>query len=115
MLARRADIVGAVAHGESGFGGDEKAVAFTGDSFAEDFFGEAAGVDVCGVEEVDAGFEADVNEARGFGDVTGAPGFEKFVAAAERAGAETENGNLQAGMAELSEFHGSWMRARQGR
>ena len=39
-------------------------------------------------------------------NVAGAPGFEEFVAAAERAGAETENGNLETGMAELSEFHG---------
>ena len=105
VLARRAEIVGAVAHGESGFRGDKNAVAFAGDSFAEDLFGEAAGVNVGGVEEIDAGFEANVDEARGFGDVAGAPGFEKFVAAAEGAGAETENGNLQAGMAELSEFH----------
>jgi hypothetical protein len=37
---------------------------------------------------------------------TGAPGFEEFVAAAERARAETQNGNLETGMAELSEFHG---------
>ena len=109
MMARGAEIVGAVAHRESGFRGDEDAVALAGDGFAEDFFGEAAGVDIGGVEEIDAGFEADVDEARGFGDVAGAPGFEEFVAAAERAGTETENGNLQAGMAELSEFHGVWM------
>src|SRR5580704_4056292 len=105
MLARGAEVVRAVAHRESGFGGDENAVAFAADGFAEDFFGEAAGVDIGSVEEIDAGFEANVDESRSFGDVAGTPGFEKFVAAAKGAGAETENGNLQAGMAELSEFH----------
>jgi hypothetical protein len=106
VIARGAEVVGAVAHGEGGFGGNEDAIAFAGDGFAEDFFGKATGVDVGGVEKIDAGFEADVDEARSFRDVTAAPGFEEFVAAAEGAGAETENGNLQAGMAELSIFHG---------
>jgi hypothetical protein len=105
VIARRADIVGTVAHGEGGFRGDENAVAFAGDGFAKDFFGEAARINVGSVEEVGARVEADVYKARGFGNVAGAPGFEEFVAAAECAGAKTENGNLQAGMAELSEFH----------
>ena len=105
VIARGAGVVGAVAHGEGGFARDEHAIAFTGDGFAKDFFGESAGVDVGGVEEIDAGVEADVDKARSFGNVAGAPGFEKFRAAAEGPGAETENGNLQAGMAELSEFH----------
>ena len=76
------------------------------DGFAEDVFGEAVGVDVGGVEEVDAGFDADVDEAGGFCDVGGAPGFEEFVAAAEGAGAEAEDGDFEAGVAELSVFHG---------
>jgi hypothetical protein len=105
VIARRADIVGTVAHCESSFRGDENAVAFAGDGFAEDFFREAARINVGGVEEIDARVETDIDEARGFGNVAGAPGFEEFVAATERAGAQTKNGNLQAGMAELSEFH----------
>ena len=67
------------------------------------------GIDVGGVEDIDAGVEADVDEARGFGDVGVAPGLEEFVAAAERAGAEAENGDLQTRIAELSVFHGEWM------
>ena len=77
---------------------------------AEDFLGEAFGVDVGGVKEIDARVEADVDQASGFGNVAGAPGFEEFGAAPERAGAETENGNLEAGMAKLSELHAGWMR-----
>ena len=106
MMTGGAEVVRAVAHGEGGFRGNEDAITFVGDGFAKDFFGEAAGIDVSGVKEIDSGVEADVDEARGFRNVAGAPGFEEFVAAAERAGAETQNGNLETGMAELSEFHG---------
>lgn len=48
MVTRGADVVGAVAHGERGFCGDENAIALAGDGLAEDFFGEAFGVDVSG-------------------------------------------------------------------
>ena len=98
--------MGPLPDGEGGFGGDEQAIAFAGDGFAEDFFGDAVGINVGGVEEIDAGVEADVDEAGGFGDVAAAPGFEEFVGAAEGAGAEGENGDLKSGVAELSEFHG---------
>jgi hypothetical protein len=105
-MAREAEIVGTVAHGEGGLRGNKETVAFAGDGFAEDFFGEAAGIDVGGVKEINARVKADVDEARGFGDIGAAPGFEEFVATAESAGPETENGDLEPGMAELSEFHG---------
>jgi|SRR5580704_22928 hypothetical protein len=65
MMARGAEVVRAVAYAEGGFRGNENAIAFAGDGFAEDFFGEALGIDVGGVEEVDAGVEADVDKARG--------------------------------------------------
>src|SRR5580700_432013 len=106
VMARGAEIVGAVAHGERGFRGDEHAIALAGDGFAEDFLGRAARVDVGGVKKIDAGFKTYVNKASGFGDVAAAPGFEEFGGAAKGASTETKNGNLKAGMAKLSEFHG---------
>jgi hypothetical protein len=106
VMARGADIVGAFPHGEGSFGRDQHAAAFASDGLAEDFFGQTIRVYVGGVKEIDVGVEADVDEARSFGDVTGAPGFEEFGAAAKRAGTEAEDGNLKTGMAELSEFHG---------
>jgi hypothetical protein len=106
-MARGAEIVGAIAHGERGFRGDEHAVALAGDGFTENFLGRAARVDVGGVKKIDAGFEAHVHKASGFGDVAAAPGFEEFGGATEGAGAEAENRNLEAGMAKLSEFHGA--------
>ena len=39
------------------------------DGLAEDFFREAVGVDVGGVEEIDAGLHADINELARFLDV----------------------------------------------
>ena len=83
-----ANVVDVGADSERGFGGDEELVAAALDGLAGDFFGEAVGIDVGGVEHVEAGVEADVYEAGGFGHVARAPGFEEFVAAAECAGAE---------------------------
>src|SRR5580658_5795963 len=108
VMARGAEIVGAIAHGERGFRGDQNAIALAGDGFAEDFLGRAARVDVGGVKKIDAGFKAYVHKASSFGDVAAAPGFEEFGGPAEGAGAEAENGNLEAGMAKLSEFH-AWV------
>jgi len=91
VVAGGAFVVGAVAHGEGSFGGDERLVALAFEGFAEDFLGLAVGVDIGGVKEIDAGFEADVDEAAGFGYVGFAPGFEKVATATEGSGAETEH------------------------
>ena len=45
-----ADVVDVGADAEGGFGGDEELVAAAFDGLAEDFFGEAVGIDVGGVE-----------------------------------------------------------------
>src|SRR5271156_1687112 len=81
MEARRADVVRARTGFECGFGGDENFVAAAGNGAAENSFGFAVGVNVSAVEHVGAGFEANVNEAGGFGDAGISPGAEKFVAA----------------------------------
>ncbi len=94
MMAGGAEIVGAFAHVECGFGGNQNAGAASGDGFAEDFFGCALGINVGGVEEVDSGFETDVDEARGFFNVAVAPGVEKLAATAEGASAEAKDGNF---------------------
>ena len=75
------------------------------DGLAKDFFGEAVGIDVGGVEEIDAGFHADIDQAGGFGHVARSPRAEEFSASAEGASAKTECGYFQAGAAQLSEFH----------
>jgi hypothetical protein len=92
MMARGAEVVGAVAHAKGGFRGNENAIAFADDGFAEGFFGKALGIDVGGVEEIDASVEVDVDEARGFRNVAAAPSFEEFGAAAEGAGPELRKG-----------------------
>jgi hypothetical protein len=54
VKARRADVVGIVAHGERGFRRNKNSIAFPGDGFAEDLFGGAGRVNVSGVEQIDA-------------------------------------------------------------
>ena len=106
VIARRAAIVRALARGEIRLGGDEHAVALVPERLAQDLFRAPVGVDVGRVEEVDAGFEADVDEPRGFGDVRLAPRLEELVRAAERGRAKTERRNLEAGASKQSVFHG---------
>jgi hypothetical protein len=107
MVAGAADVVGAkIATAEGGLGGDEDVLSWqVRDGFAEDDFAVAVGVDVGGVEEVTAGFHADVDEVFGFGVLGAAPGFEEFVGATEGAGAEAELGDFDAGAAERAVVH----------
>src|SRR5258708_10636979 len=86
-------------------GGDEGQVAPALKCRAEHILGADVGVAVGGVEEVDAGFKADVEQAARFVDFGAAPGFEKLVGAAERSGAETESGDFEAGASEKTVFH----------
>ena len=75
------------------------------DGLAEDLFALAVGVAVGGVEEVAAGFHADVDEMAGFVGLRVAPGGEEFVAGAEGAGAKAEFRDFEAGAAECAVFH----------
>ena len=94
VVARGADVVRAVAHGECGFRGNQNGVATSGDGFAEDFFGHAFRINVGSVEEIHAGFEADVDQTRGFLHIAIAPGLKEITTTAEGAGAEAEDGNF---------------------
>ena len=100
VIARGADIVGAGAHPEGALGGDDDFLAAALESMAEDFFGHAGGVDVAGIKHVGAGFDADIDEAAGFGGIGVSHGAEELIAATEAAGAEAEDGDFEAGSAE---------------
>ena len=58
-----------------------------------------------GVEEVEAVFEADIDEACRLLHVGRAPLAEHLAAATEGAGAETQDGDFEAGSAQLTVFH----------
>ena len=75
------------------------------DGLAEDLFALAVGVAVGGVEEVAAGFHADVDELARFVRLRIPPRGEEFVRGAEGAGAEAELGDFEAGAAESAVFH----------
>ena len=95
VKARRADVVGAVAHGEEGLGGNEDLVALSLDGLAENLFGQAVGVAVGDVEEVDAGIEAEVDHAPRFVHAGIAPRGEELVATAKGCRAETQRGDFE--------------------
>ena len=66
-----------------------------GDRLAQDFFREAVGVNIGGVEEVDAGVEADIDKAGGLVSVGSCPTrLKELVAAAESSRAEAERGDF---------------------
>ena len=110
VVAGGADVVGAVAEAEGGLGGDEDVFAAEVlDGFAEDGFAVAVGVDVGGVEEVEAGFHADVDDFAGFFDVGAPQALKNSLVTAEGAGAEAELGDFEAGTAKVSIFHGNRM------
>ncbi len=98
-------VAGAVAHGQPGLGGQQYAVAAAPHGRPQDGFRGAGGVDVGGVEECDPGVEAEVDQAACRAGVGVAPGPEERSPAAERAGAEAEDGNGETGSAELPVFH----------
>ena len=58
------------------------------------------------VEEVDAGFQANIDQPASFDCVGRAPMAEERAGAAERAGAEAEDGNFEARGPEATIFHG---------
>ncbi|MNT35289.1 hypothetical protein D3C72_1713110 [compost metagenome] len=93
--ARGAGIIRAIAHRQRHLGGDQHIVAPSLDGRAEHFFGGAVGVDIGRIEQIDAGLDADVDETACLDIVAVAPGAEKRPLATERAGAETQRGNLQ--------------------
>src|SRR3546814_10055223 len=77
MLARRADIVRAIAHAQRGLGRHDHPVASALDRRAEDRLRSAVGIHVGGIEEIDAGVEADVDDASRLFDAGVAPGAEQ--------------------------------------
>jgi hypothetical protein len=74
---------------------------------AGDLLGQAVGIDVGGVEEVDPGIERPGDKAVGVGLAEIADLAPDVAAAAERHGSETELGDEQAGRAEFLHVHGT--------
>src|SRR5262249_9205499 len=105
MEARAAHVVRARSDAERPLRGDDDLIAAALDRLTQDLFGHAVGVDVGRVEHGQAPLEADTAERGAPGAAAGAPRLEEFVPAAEGAGAETEDRDLESRTAELSVFH----------
>ena len=109
VAAGGADVVAARAGAAEDLGGDDDLSA--GDvqvleGLAEGFFALAFGVDVGGIEEVDAGVDGGFDELVGSGLVDGADGSEEAGAAMKGHGAETEGRDEQASVAKGLVLHG---------
>src|SRR4051812_18580141 len=63
-MTRQARIVGALAHRQAHLGRDEHLVAIGAQRLAEDLFGAPVGIDVGGVEQVDAGVSRELDLLR---------------------------------------------------
>jgi hypothetical protein len=102
---RRAPVLRAVTHRQAGLGRDEDGIAPPLDRLAEHLFRRTVRIDVGGVEQRDAGVEADVDQPPRLGGVACAPGAEQRPLTTERARAERQHGNAQAGRSQLPIFH----------
>jgi len=106
MMTRRTDVVWAIACAQCDLGGNNRLIAPAFQRRAENRFGRTIRIDVRRVIQVDAGVEADVDEAFRLRDIGVAPGAESGPLATEGAGAEAEHGDLEARMAEIAIVHG---------
>jgi hypothetical protein len=113
--ARGADVVAAGADATEGLGGEDDVFADDAEVLEggpEDGLGEALGVNIGGIDEVDAGVEGGPDEGVGGGLILGADGGpEAFAAEGHRA--ETDVGDEEAGVTEGLVAHDeefSWAR-----
>jgi hypothetical protein len=109
VAAGGADVVAAGAGAAEGLGGDDDLSAGDVQVFeglTEGLFAFALGVDIGGIEEVDADVDGGLDELVGSGLVDGADGAEEASAAVEGHGAKTERGDEEAGVAEGLILHG---------
>src|SRR5207249_480044 len=110
--ARRADVVRSRAGAKGSLRRDDHLLAAAGDGLAQDLLREARRVDVGGVEHVEAGLETDVYEPGSLVDPATYPRLEELAASAERARAEAEDRNAEAGATEGPGFHQCALSAR---
>jgi len=106
VVAGRADIVRSLAELKGGLGRDEH--AFTRemlDRFAKNLLGKAIGINVGGVEKIDSGFHAEIDELRGLGHTSLTPRAEEFTSAPKGSRAKAKYRDLQTTSAKLSKFH----------
>ena len=113
VVARAAHVVGPRPAAQRQLGGDDGLVPPALERLAQDGFGGAIGVHIGGVEQVDAGLQADVDDAARGRCVGAAPGAEQRALATEGAGAKAQGRHVKAGAAERAVFHAMplrWMR-----
>jgi len=103
--ARRARIVRPLAHRQAGLGRDDHLIAPALDRRTQHLLRSAVRINIGGIEQIDPGFQADIDEPPCLIDVRIAPGAEKRSLPAERPRTEAQGGNPEAGCTQMSVFH----------
>src|SRR5690348_11703158 len=94
VIARRTNIVRAIAHTKGRFRRDENRAPTPSQRFAQDLFRGALRINVGRVKEIDSCIETDIDKPRCLADVAIAPSLEKISSPSEGTGAKAENRDL---------------------
>src|SRR6266576_3750779 len=105
VMPRGSQIVGPFAHPEGGLGGNQYILTAPLNGLAQNLLGQSFRVNVGGVKKIDAGLQADGDEAASLGYVGCSPGAKKLGAPAKCSSAKAEYRYFQSRTAKLSEFH----------
>ena len=106
VIARGAHVIRSGSRSERRLGREDEILApATLDRAPQYLLGRSRGIDIGRIEHIDAGLETDVDYTAGLDRVAATPGLEEFPFAAERAGAEAQNGHIETGRSESAKFH----------
>ena len=103
VMAGIAAVVRPVAHRKARLGGEKHVGALLAERLADDLLRRAGGIDVGGVDQVDAGVEADGDLTLGFGEADRPD--RAVLGPAERHRAHGHRRNLEAGAPQKPVFH----------
>src|SRR5262245_65144768 len=95
VVARRADVIRAIAESKGRLGRNQELVALALYGLAQNFLGKSIRVDVRCIEDVDARVQAETDEAPGLLYSGGSPCLEKFISPSESPSSETQRGDFE--------------------
>src|ERR1700693_1509403 len=94
VIPRRTHVIRSGPNPESGFRRNQEIAASPCNGFPQDLLGKAARIDVCGVEQVDACFEANIHKPGSLGDVAVSQVLKELMSSAKGTGPKAEDRHL---------------------